>query len=329
MNVLVTGGAGYIGSVTVEALRARGDKVVVADNLSTGHEAALFEDVPFHRLDLHDMRGLAEVLEGHEIEAVVHFAAFSLVGESVQNPEKYMHNNVGGTIALLSAMLAAGVRRLVFSSSAATYGEPEAVPITEDQRTVPTNPYGLTKRFMEQVMETYDEPFGLRSVCLRYFNAAGASPNRGEDHRPESHLIPLVLQVALGQREKISIFGTDYDTPDGTCVRDYIHVLDLADAHMRALDYLAAGGDSIKCNLGNGDGHSVRRVIDVCRDVTGHAIRAEESPRRPGDPSKLVASALRAREILGWSPQKGDLKTIVSDAWDWHRAHPKGYFSGE
>ncbi|MCB2154104.1 UDP-glucose 4-epimerase GalE [bacterium] len=325
MNILVTGGAGYIGSATVEALRARGDQVAVVDNLSTGHREALFDDVPFHNLDLHDIRGLAEVMEGREIEAVVHFAAFSLVGESVQNPEKYMHNNVGGTIALLSAMRAANVQRIVFSSTAATYGEPEAVPITEDQRTAPTNPYGLTKRFMEQVMETYEEPFGLRSVCLRYFNAAGATPNRGEDHRPESHLIPLVLQVALGQRESIAIFGTDYDTPDGTCIRDYIHVEDLADAHLRALDYLAKGGASLKCNLGNGDGHSVREVIDICREVTGHAIPAIESPRRAGDPSKLVASAGRAREILGWNPKKGDLKTIVTDAWNWHSNHPDGY----
>ncbi len=325
MKVLVTGGAGYIGSVTVESLLARGDDVAVLDNLATGHRAALFPGAAFHEADLLDTKRVTEILRGGGFDAVVHFAAFSLVGESVADPEKYMGNNVCGTLSLLAAMRAAGVGSIVFSSTAATYGEPAQIPITEDLPTRPTNPYGLTKLFMEQAMETYGAAYGLRSVCLRYFNAAGATARRGEHHRTETHLIPLVLQVAMGRRPHIGIFGTDYDTPDGTCVRDYIHVEDLAAAHLGALDHLGRGGDSLKCNLGNGDGYSVREVIEVCRRITGHAIPSVELPRRAGDPARLVASSQRARSVLGWNPQKADLPTIVTDAWKWHRANPDGY----
>lgn len=325
MNVVVTGGAGYIGSVTVESLIARGDAPAVIDNLLTGHREAVDSALPFHQVDLHDTRAVAKILQEHRAEAVIHFAASSLVGESVSDPAKYMENNVGGTLSLLRAMLKAGVKHLVFSSTAATYGEPEFIPLTEDHPTKPTNPYGLTKRFMEQAMEAYSAAYGLRFVALRYFNACGAIPRRGEDHDPETHLIPLVLQVALGQRPHISIFGTDYDTPDGTCVRDYIHVSDLAQAHLLALDYLKRGGESLICNLGNGNGFSVREVIDACHRVTGHEIPVKEGPRRAGDPSRLIADATRARTVLGWNPRHADLDSIVADAWRWHRENPAGY----
>lgn len=325
MRILVTGGAGYIGSATVEALRARGDSVLVVDNLSTGHRAALFDEVAFEKIDIADQARMAQAMREHSTQAVVHFAASSLVGESVTDPAKYHFNNVIGTLRLLAAMREAEVPHIVFSSTAATYGEPNEIPLTEDHPTRPLNPYGLTKRYMEQAMETFDNAYGTRSVCLRYFNAAGATTQRGEDHRPESHLIPLVLQVALGQRADIKLFGTDYPTPDGTCVRDYIHIEDLAGAHLAALDYLSDGGSSLICNLGNGNGYSVREVIDVCSSVTGKEIRATEAPRRAGDPARLIASANRARTVLGWHPKKGDLRTIVSDAWDWHRANPEGY----
>lgn len=325
MNVVVTGGAGYIGSVTVEALSARGNAPAVIDSLLTGHREAVDSALPFHQVDLHDTRAVTKILQEHRAEAVIHFAASSLVGESVSDPAKYMENNVGGTLSLLRAMLKAGVKKLVFSSTAATYGEPEFMPLTEDHPTKPTNPYGLTKRFMEQAMEAYSAAYGLRFVALRYFNACGATPRRGEDHDPETHLIPLVLQVALGQRPHISIFGTDYDTADGTCVRDYIHVSDLAQAHLLALDYLGRGGESLICNLGNGNGFSVREVIDACRRVTGCEIPVQEGPRRAGDPSRLIADATRARTVLGWNPRHPDLESIVSDAWRWHRDHPAGY----
>jgi len=325
MHVLVTGGAGYIGSCTVEALLARGDAVTVLDNLSTGHAAALFPEAAFHEADLLDTVRVTEILRAARPEAVVHFAAFSLVGESVADPAKYLRNNVGGTVSLLEAMRAAGVEKLVFSSTAAVYGEPESVPITEDHRAAPSNPYGLTKRFMEQAMDACAAAYGLRHVCLRYFNAAGATAQRGEAHACETHLIPIVLQVALGQREHVQIFGDDYDTPDGTCVRDYIHVEDLAAAHLLALDYLRAGGGPLVCNLGNGNGYSVREVIAVCREVTGHAIPAVAAPRRPGDPARLVASSARAQQVLGWQPRKPSLREIVEDAWRWHRANPQGY----
>lgn len=325
MRVLVTGGAGYIGSVTVEALRARGDQVVVVDNLATGHRAAVDPAVTLHEADIRDTARVIDILRTERIEAVVHFAAYSLVGESVSDPGKYMDNNVAGTLSLLQAMRRSGVGRLVFSSTAAVYGEPQRVPIDEDHPIAPTNPYGLTKRFMEQAMECSAAAYDFRFVALRYFNACGAIPTRGEDHDPETHLIPVILQVALGQRPHLSIFGTDYDTPDGTCVRDYIHVADLADAHLRALDRLAASEPSLICNLGNGQGYSVREVLDTCRAVTGRDIACIEGPRRAGDPSRLVADATRARNELGWTPARPDLRTIVEDAWAWHNARPQGY----
>ncbi len=325
MNILITGGAGYIGSVTTEYLRQRGDTVVVVDNLSTGHRAAVAPEVPFHQIDLRDTAALRQAMSSHRIDAVVHFAAFSLVGESVTNPAKYMDNNVAGTLSLLRAMIDCGVPRIVFSSTAATYGEPQAVPITETHPTVPTNPYGLSKLIIENVLGAYSAAHGIEYVALRYFNACGAIPTRGEDHRPESHLIPLVLQVALGQRPHVSVFGTDYDTPDGTCVRDYVHVHDLADAHARALDYLAGGGASTACNLGSGRGFSVKEVISTCRGVSGREIAIREGARRAGDPSRLVADATRARTLLGWQPSRPDLDTIVRDAWAWHVERPGGY----
>jgi UDP-glucose 4-epimerase len=325
MKVLVTGGAGYIGSATVETLIARGDTVHVIDNLTTGHRRAVHPDAVFHRGDLRETARLIDLLQRERIDSVIHFAASSLVGESVADPGKYTDNNVCGTLSLLDAMRYAGVRRLVFSSTAATYGEPEQIPLREDHPTKPTNPYGLTKRFMEQAMECYAAAYGLGWVALRYFNACGATAERGEHHDPETHLIPLVLQVALGQRSHISIFGTDYDTPDGSCIRDYIHVLDLADAHLRALDYLADGGRPLICNLGNGNGYSVREVIGTCEKVTGRSIARQEGPRRAGDPSRLIADAGLAKSTLGWTPARGDLDRIVADAWRWHMENPKGY----
>lgn len=327
MNVIVTGGAGYIGSVTVEALRMRGDTVAVVDNLSTGRRQAVAPEIPFFHADIRDTFRMTEIFQEFAAEAVVHFAAFSLVGESVANPAKYMDNNVGGTLSLLRAMKGAGVKRIVFSSTAAAYGEPQRIPLDESHPTLPTNPYGLTKRFMEQAMESYAAAYGMRFAALRYFNACGATETRGEDHDPESHLIPIILQAALGQRSHVSIFGDDYDTPDGTCVRDYIHVSDLASAHLRALDYLADKGQSLICNLGNGEGFSVREVIETCRKVTGCEIPVKEAPRRAGDPSRLIANAALARERLGWIPEKADLEEIVRDAWAWHSAHPRGYDS--
>lgn len=328
MKVLVTGGAGYIGSITVEKLLDRGDEVTVIDNLTTGHSGALFTEAEFHNIDLKDTEDLIKIFKEKSYDAVVHFAASSLVGESVSDPEIYMKNNVGGTLSLLSALKASGINKIVFSSTAATYGEPKSVPITENSDTIPTNPYGLTKLFMEQAMRTYDTAYGLKSVCLRYFNAAGATLLRGEHHKCETHLIPLVLQVAQGKRPHISVFGEDYGTPDGTCIRDYIHVEDLAAAHLAALDYLYKGGESTVCNLGNGEGYSVNEVIETCRKVTGQTITAVQAERRAGDPARLIASSEKAREILGWIPKKPKLETIVQDAWNWHSKNPNGYGLG-
>jgi len=325
MNILVTGGAGYIGSATVEHLVAKEHRVHVIDNLVTGHRAAVHPDATFHRLDIRQTPLLIEYLQANALDSVVHFAAVSLVGESVTNPAKYMDNNVVGTLSLLEAMRVAKVNHIVFSSTAATYGEPTYMPLDEAHPTKPTNPYGLTKLIIEQAMATYAAAYGLRFVALRYFNACGATAERGEHHDPETHLISVILQVALGQRPHISVYGTDYDTPDGSCVRDYIHVIDLGDAHLRALTYLKDGGDSLVCNLGNGSGCSVRQVIDTCRSVSGRTIPVVEGPRRAGDPSRLIANAGLAKARLGWVPTYGELDRIIADAWRWHSANPKGY----
>ncbi|MFC5468633.1 UDP-glucose 4-epimerase GalE [Cohnella suwonensis] len=326
MAVLVTGGAGYIGSHAVAALLEKGEEVVVVDNLYQGHREALLGG-KFYEGDLRDADFLGRVFHENDIDGVIHFAANSLVGESMKDPGKYYHNNVYGTLCLLEQMQKAGVNRIVFSSTAATYGEPEKVPIDEYDRTVPTNTYGETKLAMEKMIRWFDVAHGIKFVSLRYFNAAGAhdSGKIGEDHSPETHLVPLVLQVALGQREFISVFGDDYPTEDGTCIRDYIHVSDLADAHIRALGRLREGGDSAIYNLGSGNGYSVKQVIDVSREVTGHAIPAKYEPRRAGDPAVLIASSARAREELGWSPSREKLEDIIGSAWRWHQQHPNGY----
>jgi len=327
MAVLVLGGAGYIGSHTVYALLDAGRDVVVADDLSTGFRAAVHPDARFYRADIRDEAAMDALFQREDIEGVIHFAAFSQVGESMRDPLKYYDNNLWGTTALLRSMVRHGVKKIVFSSTAAAYGTPERVPILETDRTSPINPYGETKLAMEKLMRWTEEAHGLRYVALRYFNACGARPSGeiGEAHDPETHLIPLILQVPNGRREKISVFGDDYPTPDGTCVRDYIHVDDLAQAHILALDYLQKGGESDVFNLGNGVGFSVKEVIDVARRVTGHPIPAEAAPRRAGDPAELVASSEKARRVLGWEPRYADLETIVSTAWNWHKNHPNGY----
>ena len=327
MAILVLGGAGYIGSHTVYELIDAGRDVVVADNLLTGFRAAVHPKARFYQLDIRDRSALDELFTKEKIEGVIHFAASSQVGESMSDPLKYYDNNLHGTMVLLQAMVAHGVDKIVFSSTAATYGEPERVPILETDRTDPTNCYGETKLAMEHMMRWVSRAHGLKYVALRYFNACGAHPSGaiGEAHNPETHLIPLILQVPNGQREKISIFGDDYATKDGTCIRDYIHVSDLAQAHILALDYLLQGGESDVFNLGNGVGFTVKEVIDVARAVTGHPIPAETCPRRAGDPAQLIASSQKAVEQLGWKPKYNDLNTIIASAWKWHSAHPRGY----
>lgn len=327
MRILVLGGAGYIGSHTALELIRAGHEVLVVDNLVTGHREAVPEQAVFYQGDLHDFAFLDQLFQKEPIDAVIHFAAYSLVGESVTNPLKYYDNNLCGTKVLLDAMVKNGIDKIVFSSTAATYGEPENIPILESDRTAPTNPYGETKLAMEKMFHWTAAAHGLRYVSLRYFNACGAdaSGTIGEAHQPESHLIPLILQVPNGKRDAISIYGTDYDTPDGTCIRDYIHVTDLAQAHILAVRYLQDGGESNIFNLGNGIGYSVREVIETARAVTGHPIPAIESPRRAGDPARLVASSQKAREVLGWDPQHASLEEIIGDAWRWHKNHPNGY----
>ena len=326
MAVLVTGGAGYIGSHAVAALLEQGEEVVVVDNLYQGHRGALLGG-KLYVGDLRDEVFLSRVFAENEIDGVIHFAANSLVGESMKDPGKYYNNNVYGTLCLLEQMKKAGVSRIVFSSTAATYGEPERVPIDEYDRTLPTNAYGETKLAMEKMIRWFGTAHDIRSVSLRYFNAAGAheSGRIGEDHRPESHLIPIVLQVALGQRASISVFGDDYPTEDGTCIRDYIHVSDLADAHLLALKRLREGGDSAVYNLGSGHGYSVKQVVEIAREVTGHPIPVTMEARRAGDPAVLVASSARARGELGWQPRRERLQDIVASAWRWHSSHPNGY----
>ena len=327
MAILVLGGAGYIGSHTALELVKAGNEVVIADNLVTGYRKAIPEEAKFYEGDLRDFDFLNKLFQQEKIDAVIHFAAYSLVGESVTNPLKYYDNNLYGTKVLLEAMVKNNVGKIVFSSTAATYGEPENIPILESDRTCPTNPYGETKLAMEKMFKWTAEAHGLRYVSLRYFNACGAdeSGTIGEAHNPESHLIPLILQVPNGKRETISIYGTDYDTPDGTCIRDYIHVTDLAQAHILAVKYLANGGKSDIFNLGNGVGYSVREVIETARKVTGHPIPATESSRRAGDPARLVASSEKAKSVLGWKPVHDSLEEIIASAWNWHKNHPNGY----
>lgn len=327
MTVLVLGGAGYIGSHTVYELIDQGQDVVIVDNLETGSKEAVHPAARFYQGDIRNREFIDHVFDSEKIDAVIHFAANSLVGESMINPLKYYDNNLCGTKVLLESMIAHDVKKIVFSSTAATYGEPERVPILETDRTEPTNTYGETKLSMEKMMKWVDKAHGLRYVSLRYFNACGAhkSGNIGEAHNPESHLIPLILQVPNGKRETISIYGDDYDTKDGTCIRDYIHVTDLATAHILAVNYLMEGNESNIFNLGNGVGFTVNEVIEAARRVTGAPIPAVVSPRRAGDPAKLIASSEKARTVLGWKPQYTDIEEIIASAWKWHKSHPNGY----
>ena len=324
-TILVAGGAGYIGSHMVALLVERGYDVVVADNLCTGHWQAV-KGAQLRVGDVRDGAFLDRLFSEFPIDGVINFAAFSLVGESVSDPLKYYGNNVAGAVSMLTAMKNHKVEKIVFSSTAATYGEPEKQPIEETDRTEPTNPYGATKLAIEGMLKWCDGAYGIRYAALRYFNAAGANTDVdiGEDHAPETHLIPIVLQAALGKRPHVGIFGEDYPTADGTCVRDYIHVRDLAQAHLLALEYLDRGGESGSFNLGSGDGFSVKEIIDTARKVTGEPIPAVVEPRRAGDPSVLIASNQKAREVLGWVPQRG-LTEIIADAWIWHQGHPEGY----
>lgn len=322
-TILVTGGAGYIGSHTVLALKQAGYSVLILDNLVYGHRDLVEQVLKVELIegDTGDRDLLDQLFFSRNIAAVMHFSAYAYVGESVSDPAKYYRNNVIGTITLLEAMLAASVNKFVFSSTCATYGVPEIVPIPEDHPQNPINPYGATKLMVERILSDFSQAYDFKSVRFRYFNAAGAHPegNLGEDHNPETHLIPLVLQTALGKRESISIFGTDYPTDDGTCVRDYIHVSDLADAHVLGLEYLLKGGDSTFFNLGNGNGFSVKEIIEAARLITGKDIKAVECDRRLGDPPALIGSAEKARKILGWQPQYTSIKDIMTHAWEWHQ----------
>lgn len=327
MAIVVLGGAGYIGSHTVYELIDQGRDVVVVDNLETGHLEAVHEKARFYKGDIRDRAFLDSVFDKEEVEAVIHFAANSLVGESMTNPLKYYDNNLCGTKVLLESMVAHGIDKIIFSSTAATYGEPENLPILETDRTEPTNTYGETKLSMEKMIRWTGKAHNLRYVALRYFNACGAhkSGEIGEAHATETHLIPLILQVPNGKREAISIYGDDYDTEDGTCIRDYIHVTDLAWAHIQAVDYLCNGNDSDVFNLGNGIGFSVKQVIETAEKVTGQPIKAVISERRAGDPARLIASSQKAQTVLGWKPENADLEKIVESAWKWHKNHPNGF----
>ena len=327
MAILVCGGAGYIGSHAVHQLVEKGEEVVIVDNLQTGHRAAINPKAKFYEADIRDANALDKIFSENKIEAVIHFAANSLVGESVQVPLKYFNNNVYGMQVLLEVMVKHSVDKIVFSSTAATYGEPKKIPIEEDDPTEPTNPYGESKLIMERMMKWVSRANGVRFVSLRYFNAAGALEDGsiGEDHHPESHLIPLILQVPLGKRDHITIFGDDYPTPDGTCLRDYIHVIDLADAHILALNYLRDGGESNIFNLGNGQGFSVKEMIETAEKVTGQSIKREMGERRAGDPAQLIASSEKAKKILKWKPQFANVEKVIETAWTWHKNHPNGY----
>ncbi len=326
MTILITGGAGYIGSHTVKYFQEHNEDIIVVDNMQSGHENSVEVDY-LYKIDIRDKGELDKVFKNHNIEAVIHFAANSLVGESMEKPYEYYHNNVYGMLCLLDVMKNNNVDKIVFSSSAATYGEPKNVPIIESDETSPTNTYGETKLAMEKMMKWFDQAYDIKYVSLRYFNAAGAleTGEIGEDHCPETHLIPLILQVPLGKRDKIYIFGDDYPTEDGTCIRDYIHVMDLATAHYKALEYLRAGNKSDIFNLGNGNGYSVRQVIETAKKITRQQIPAEVVERRAGDPAILIASAEKAKKILGWKPEFDSLEKIVEDAWRWHKNNPNGY----
>jgi UDP-glucose 4-epimerase len=325
MAILVTGGAGYIGSVTVERLCANREDVVVLDDLVYGHREAVGSGVHFYHGKVGDSALLEHIAKEHRLEACIHFAALASVGESVAEPAKYFENNVAQGTALMGSLVRAGVRIVVFSSTCATYGEPTQIPISEQCPQWPKNPYGWSKFCMERLLESYDRAYGLRFAALRYFNAAGASERYGEDHDPETHLIPNVLAAAAGEKRELSVFGDNYPTPDGTPIRDYIHVSDLADAHILALDHLRRGGQSEFLNVGTGDGHSVLEVIECARQVTQRDIRARIEAPRAGDPARLVADASRIQTVLGWKPIVSDLREIVQSAWAWRQRHPKGY----
>ncbi len=328
MATLVLGGAGYIGSHTVDRLIEKGEKTIVVDSLVTGHRQAVNKDAKFYQGDIADKDFMRQVFkENSDIDAVIHFAAYSLVAESMKKPLKYFDNNTAGMVKLLEVMNEFSIDKIVFSSTAATYGIPEEVPIKETTPQNPINPYGESKLMMEKIMRWADEAYGIKFVPLRYFNVAGAKPDGsiGEDHMPETHLLPIVLQVAMGKRDKLQIFGDDYNTPDGTNIRDYVHPLDLADAHILAVDYLKAGNPSTAFNLGSSTGFSNREILETARKVTNKEIPAEIAPRRGGDPDVLVASSAKAREVLGWKPQFDDISKIIETAWKWHTLHPEGY----
>jgi UDP-glucose 4-epimerase len=325
LTILVTGGAGYIGSATVERLRTKNERIVVLDDLFRGHRTAVEKDVPFYQGRVGDRALVERIGAEHKIDECIHFAALAYVGESVVEPAKYFENNAEQGISLIAALMRTGVRRIVFSSTCATYGEPKETPISESCPQWPVNPYGWSKLMMERLLASYDTGYGLKSISLRYFNAAGATERIGEFHEPESHLVPNVLKAASGEKPYISVFGTDYSTPDGTAIRDYVHIADLANAHVLALEYLRRGGESDFLNLGTGDGHSVMEVIETARTVTGKPIPTKNEGRRAGDPPKLVADARKARRILGWKPVNSDLKTIMRSQWEWLQKHPQGY----
>ncbi len=327
MKLIITGGTGYVGSPVVHELKKLGHEIVVFDNLVYGHREAIPKSVRLVKGDLTKAKAVAKLFEEFEPDAVLHFASYTYVGESVQKPEKYFRNNVLGALNLLECMKDYKVKRIIFSSSAAVYGQPKTVPIKEDAILSPTSPYGETKLMIEKMLAAFDTAYGIKSICLRYFNAAGADLefDLGEDHDPESHLISIVMKTALGLIPEIKIFGDDYDTPDKTCVRDYVHIKDLANAHLLALDKLVKGGSSSVYNLGNGEGTSVKEIIEAARKISEKKIASKVAARRPGDPAKLIASYEKAKKELGWLPKRSDVKTIISDAWAWHSKHPNGY----
>lgn len=328
MSILVIGGAGYIGSHTAWILKDRSYDVVVFDSLELGHREAV-DGLALVNADYADRDALDRAIKEHDVDAVMHFGAYASVGDSVRDPAKYYENNIAGGLVILRAMLGNNVKHMIFSSSAATYGEPQVIPIPEDHPQKTTNPYGETKLMYERILRDYDDAYGLKSVSLRYFNAAGADPQGrlGEDHSPEQHIIPLVIDAALGRRADVKIFGTDWDTRDGTCLRDFVHIVDLADAHIRALEYLRSGGKTTAYNLGNGQGHTVKEVVDAVEKVTGRTVNAIPAPRRPGDPARLVASSERIKAELGWKAQYPEIETIIEHAYRWREAHPDGYRS--